>query len=418
MQLRRSVVGMLIAGVLTLASASLAQAQQAAENDTSAIETLGGFVATGVSAVTTFAEKGGVAADVTRNDFRGSGGTRNRLKNLWNARIEGWHGLSERIGKTLPYRLAPQLFQASDVLSSVVDPLLVGDGRGAVSGAVDLAATTAVASAGAAGGEVIGGALGGAAGSSVPVVGNVIGRMVGGAIGNFAGGYLAPAAYNFYLKSSVTQAVEAGIAFIVDPDPLMDMIQARQQALYQQLAPEVAEMIATSQSFGGGEVQILDWQHLVTANPPAAITPPQQQAGLPPATALPPMTHFQIEVQDRGIVIDDCRVDGTDVRCATRMERPPSWMRSYSGSTIGRLVGATLTGTLTAHIVTNSTADTACIWTEDYKGPITYVFSPDGTGKMRSGPHQRQSRGSGSCPGGNSGSTGSGEGTFQWRVLE
>ncbi len=266
--------------LLVAASAASAQEQsvRAPGDDTSAIETLGGFVATGVSAVTTFAEKGGVAADVTRNDFRGSGGTRNRLKNLWNARIEGWHGLSERIGKTLPYRLAPQLFQASDVLSSVVDPLLVGDGRGAVSGAVDLAATTAVASAGASGGEVIGGVLGGAAGSYVPVVGNVIGRMVGGAIGNFAGGYLAPAAYNFYLKSSVTQAVEAGIAFIVDPDPLMDMIQARQQALYQQLPPEVAEMIATSQSFGGGEAQILDWQHLVTTAPPTVA---------PPATVAP-----------------------------------------------------------------------------------------------------------------------------------
>jgi hypothetical protein len=298
MQLRRSVVGMLIAGVLTLASASLAQAQQAAENDTSAIETLGGFVATGVSAVTTFAEKGGVAVDVTRNDFRGSGGTRNRLKNLWNARIDGWHGLSERISKTLPYRLAPQLFQASDVLSSVVDPLLVGDGRGAVSGAVDLAATTAVASAGAAGGEVIGGALGGAAGSSVPVVGNVIGRMVGGAIGNFAGGYLAPAAYNFYLKSSVTQAVEAGIAFIVDPDPLMDMIQARQQALYQQLPPEVAEMIATSKSFGGGEAQVLDWQHLVTANPPTVTPPatpgPQDQASQTTGNVLAGVRRFKI----------------------------------------------------------------------------------------------------------------------------
>ncbi len=281
MQLRRSVVGMLIAGVLTFAS--LAQAQQAAENDTSAIETLGGFVATGVSAVTTFAEKGGVAADVTRNDFRGSGGTRNRLKNLWNARIDGWHGLSERVSKTLPYRLAPQLFQASDVLTSVVDPALAGDGRGAVSGAVDLAATTAVASAGASGGEVIGGVIGGAAGSYVPVVGNVIGRMVGGAIGNFAGGYLAPAAYSFYLKSSVTQAVEAGIAFIVDPDPLMDMIRARQQALYQQLSPEVAEMIATSQSFGGGEAQILDWQHLVTTAPPT-VTPQQPVA---PGDALP-----------------------------------------------------------------------------------------------------------------------------------
>jgi hypothetical protein len=367
MQLRRSVVGMLIAGVLTLASASLAQAQQAAENDTSAIETLGGFVATGVSAVTTFAEKGGVAADVTRNDFRGSGGTRNRLKNLWTARIEGWHGLSERIGKTLPYRLAPQLFQASDVLSSVVDPLLVGDGRGAVSGAVDLAATTAVASAGASGGEVIGGVLGGAAGSYVPVVGNVIGRMVGGAIGNFAGGYLAPAAYNFYLKSSVTQAVEAGIAFIVDPDPLMDMIQARQQALYQQLPPEVAEMIATSQSFGGGEVQILDWQHLVTTAPPTVA--PQQPVA--PGDALPASFILRQSLDvDQPL---NCAIADGKVTCAGKF--PLGGPQAHMATSLTGVVNG---NTLEVDSYSVYSASTGCSMETIYRGRETIVLEKGG----------------------------------------
>ena len=170
-------------------------------------------------------------------------------------------------------KLAPQLFQAADVINAVAFPLIAGDGRGTVSGAVDLGATSAVSTAGTAGGEWLGTVIGGTVGCWVPVVGNVVGATVGGAVGGFAGGYLAGAGYESYLKGSVVNAVEAGIAMLVDTDPLMQKMQAHEAALYRLLSPELAEMIKTSASFGGGEMQLQDWGRLVA-------TPAQDQAAL------------------------------------------------------------------------------------------------------------------------------------------
>ena len=378
--------------VLAFASAAVAQAQEppslraappeqpdvlkrAPETvlgiDASTVQMVGGWVALGTDAVSKFGESGEKLVDVTRGDFVGSGGTRNRLKNLWNARFDAWRGLSEGTRNTLPYQLAPQLFQLSDFVGAVVDPALVGDGRGAVSGAVNLGATTAASSAGSAGGEWFGAVIGGAVGSFIPVVGNVAGATVGGAIGTFAGGYLASAGYEAFLKDSVAQGIEAGIAAIVDPDPLMDMIVARQQALYQKLPPEVAEMIATSQSMGGGEAQLLDWGSLVPTPAPKGITlspDAQQQAVL--GDGVPASFELNQNVQINYPLA--CTIRDAHVACSGRHRQGADATLTIS------LTGTVSGNTFDVEAFTVYEATSGCTSRAEYRGRDKFVLEKGG----------------------------------------
>jgi hypothetical protein len=185
----------------------------------------------------------------------------------------------------------------------------------------------------------------------------------------------------------------------------------------------VAAQLEVSLSFGSGEAQVLDWErvpYIVTPKQPLAPSPDkqQQQAALPPATSLPPMTRFEIRISSGsgGGTVDDCRIDGEQVNCVSRWENPPSWLVSYTGTFTGRLSGATLTGTTTSHITNRDVS--GCIANEDYKGPVVSVLNAGGVVKLRAGPIQRRSTFSGTCSGASSGSNGPNDATAQWRVLE
>ena len=282
-----------IALAVAFTSPSAAQTPKPADTvagvEVATVESLKGWVQSGTDWTGKFGGSGEVLRDATKGFD---------LSDRWKARFGAVTKLSERSRNALPIKLAPQLFQAADVINSVALPFIAGDGRGTVSGAVDLGATSAVSTAGTAGGEWLGTVIGGTVGCWVPVVGNVVGATVGGAVGGFAGGYLAGAGYESYLKGSVVNAVEAGIAMLVDPDPLVQKMQAHEAALYRKLSPELAEMIRTSQSLGGGELQLQDWGRLVTAPAPVGATPepkpPQDQAALTTGNVLAGVRKFRI----------------------------------------------------------------------------------------------------------------------------
>jgi hypothetical protein len=375
--------------------------------DVSTIESLNSWVGFGTDVAGKVGELGAgeILRDVTRNDFVGSGGTRNRLKNLRNAQIDAVRGLSERVRNSLPYKLAPQLLQASEILSTVVDPLLVGDGRGAVSGVVDLGATSALSSAGSAGGEWLGASIGGTVGSFVPVVGNAVGAMVGGAVGTFAGGYLAAAGYDSFLKQSVIKGVEAGIAAIIDPDPLMQMIAARQAALYRKLPPEVAEMIATSQSFGGGEMQLQDWGRLVTKPAPEAMT--QQQAALP--DDLSGITAFVLRQNPQVDYPLNCAIKDARVSCSGRHSQGPGTTLTIA------LVGTVSGNTLDVENFTVFEATSGCTVRAEYRGRDKIVLEKGGRAAISGSHTVTQALRGGHCPTGPTTWSNSYSGVGAWR---
>ena len=377
--------------LLLLASASAAQAQRAPDTvagvDVATVESLKGWVQSGTDWAGKFGDSGEVLRDATKGFD---------LSARWKAQIDRVAKLSERSRNALPTKLAPHLFQAADVINAVAIPLIAGDGRGAMSGAVDLGATSAVSTAGTAGGEWLGAAIGGTVGSFVPVVGNVVGATVGGAIGGFAGGYLAGAGYESYLKGSVASAVDAGIAMLVDPDPLVEKMRANEAALYRQLSPELAEMITTSHSFGAGEMQLQDWGRLAATPAPDAgvVTPPES---------------FQVSWDtDPGNWVP-CTIAGGNVSCLDERDIAGGHMKSTStGTVVGNVIEL--------QSLTTMQQGGECPTTTRYVAHNTMVFEPGGRLTTSGGGTGEIIARSGPCTGGETSwsYTGSAKGT--WRA--
>ena len=120
----------------------------------------------------------------------------------------------------------------------------------------------------------------------------------------------------------------------------------------------------------------------IGTTPTAPTTPPA-----PPSTrdhngsALPPMKHFRIGDDVYGPV-HDCRVSDDAVTCTLSWEKPYS-VESYTGTVTGTLSGFTMKGTSTIHQTYRDETDPNCLWDQDVSGPVTYIFSLDGTVAMR-----------------------------------
>jgi hypothetical protein len=118
-------------------------------------------------------------------------------------------------------------------------------------------------------------------------------------------------------------------------------------------------------------------------------------------------------------LVVDCRVSGAAVTCTSnRQEQLPNGTGTYSetGEVTATLSGLTMTGTLKRH----GTSEGGCVSEQELSGPVTYVFSLDGTVAMREGPLQQEIVFSGDCA--NSppiSSTGPvWEGTGTWSAIE
>ena len=146
-------------------------------------------------------------------------------------------------------------------------------------------------------------------------------------------------------------------------------------------------------------------------NPPAATS---SSSGNGNKAAMP--QRFKI-TQDAFTI--DCTVDGGSAVSCTQAWDAPGWVDSYTGSFTGTLSGWTATGTATSHIEGHSPADSSCTHVEDYSGPATYVFSPDGAVTARVGPNQRNT--TSFCngrQGSSSGLTEAGEATGTWTAIK
>ncbi len=145
----------------------------------------------------------------------------------------------------------------------------------------------------------------------------------------------------------------------------------------------------------------------------AAAPPSSTTAGSDGRKGLPERFGFNIQG-----ISSDCRRQGQAIDCTTRWESPPDWLDSYTGTFTGSLSGLTATGTTTTHLEGHSPADSSCTYFEDYSGPATFTFNPDGTVSGRAGPNQRQTTNTGSCPGSNSGMTpGPNEVSGSWKAI-
>jgi hypothetical protein len=144
---------------------------------------------------------------------------------------------------------------------------------------------------------------------------------------------------------------------------------------------------------------------------------------VPPASTSPgggKMTTLpqRFSINNNG-VMSDCLVSGDAVTCTSVWETPPDWVDSWTGTVTGKLSGLTVTGTTTIDQKGHAPEDPSCIHDQHFSGPVTYVFSPDGTVTMREGPFQakRDSYGSCSAPEDTSPVPAT-EGTANWSAIE
>lgn len=234
----------------------------AAQDDEAPSETIGRWLGGTNEAVQAFGKSQNLLVPLTAKSFVGSGpgSTKRALAKSWNAIGQGLRGTADATKNSLPYSVAPTVFNISDFATSVVAPAIEGDGKGAVSGAVNVGVSSIVATQGATAGAQLFGAIGGTVGSFIPVVGTAAGAMVGGAIGTVAGGFIASIAYDRYGKSIVGKIIEGGLSAVFDPDPMLQAIAAREDFLRKQAAPELQANwdynVSVGQSYGQEEEQL------------------------------------------------------------------------------------------------------------------------------------------------------------------
>ena len=267
------------ASALLLVLATPTFAQQ--PTDYSALDSLSRFVGSTNATVQEIGKLGGTLRDMRANDFAGmgTGSQRRGMARAVNAATEPWKKTGNAVKNSAPYKAAPGLFLASDVITSVVAPLSAYDVKGATAGAVNIAVSNIAGNAGTAAAGGFGAGIGMAVGSFFPVIGTAAGGVVGGAIGSVAGGFISSSAYDIYVKQTVLDAVEGGLAWIFDSDPLAQAMRTREEHLRQvaaiDLRPEWEKLHVFSSDFGASSVELVD--------PPTVFYEPGERE----ATALP-----------------------------------------------------------------------------------------------------------------------------------
>ena len=80
-----------------------------------------------------------------------------------------------------------------------------------------------------------------------------------------------------------------------------------------------------------------------------SITPAEKPDDKTKTTSISAIKHFEVRSGNNEYhVIDDCVVNGTDVKCRGRFEHPPSGYGSYVSTTTGKISGSVITGTTTS----------------------------------------------------------------------
>ena len=244
-----------------------------------------------------------------------------------------------------------------------------GDVRGAVSSAVAIKVGATVTSGGATLFGEIGAVAGGAVGSFFPVVGNFAGVMVGGAVGTAAGGFIAAFGYDKYVKDYVAKGVLAGIAAVIDPLPMAEM-RAKMDALtLQAMSPEERALLEASATFGGGEVQLIDFgaqPSTPTLKQPAPDA--QQQTAL--GDSVP--ASFELNQNNQINYPLACTVKDASVICSGQHRQGVDAILRIS------LTGTVSGNTLDVETLTVYEAASGCTSRAEYRGRDRFVLEKGG----------------------------------------
>lgn len=109
--------------------------------------------------------------------------------------------------------------------------------------------------------------------------------------------------------------------------------------------------------------------------------------------------HFEVRSGNEYPVIDDCVVNGTDVKCTGRYEHLPSGYGSYVSTTIGKISGSVITGTTTA-ITEMPAVGNGCSSHVENSWPVTMTLSANNEATLEVGTvkFRQDVRGTGACP--------------------
>ncbi len=279
--------------------------------------------------------------------------------------------------------------------SATLGTLSAGDVRGGVSGAAAIAVGGKITAGGAAFFGEAGAVVGGAVGTFFPVIGNIAGTMVGGAVGTTAGGFICAFGYDKYVKDYVAKGVLAGIAAVIDPLPMAEMRAKMDALMLQAMSPQEHAMLEASSTFGGGEVQLLDFGTLpyepVPKQPASSVpaTPPQQEAVL--GDGIP--ASFELNQNAQVNYPLACTVVGARVSCFGRHSQGP-----------GMTLTITLNGTHAGNVLEMDSftvweATTGCTSRAEYRGHETIVLEKGGRTNVHGSMTARQTLRDSSCKG-------------------
>jgi hypothetical protein len=357
--------------------------------DYSALDNLSLFLGSTHEAVQRFGDLGETLANVRKGDFAGvgTGSTRRGLARGWNEWFGSLRGASAATKQSLPVTIAPHAFLASEVTTSVIAPLTEWDVRGATAGVVNVAVSTTAVGGGVALFGAAGAGVGATLGSFVPVIGTAAGGIVGGAIGTVAGGFIAASGYEIYVKQLVSDAVEGGIASVLDVAPLTQAMRAREERLRLQAAldlkPEWEKLHMLSEDFDMSSVELV--------SPPTIF----YQPGAPGADDVPPtppepvtlagLSGIAMKIWDaenaQYPVSSTCTISGSTFRC-----RGNSVFENWVTKTTfdGQIAGNTVTGLLKYTTQINA-QDCMQTWAGQVREH--YEFNQDGTLRAESEPH-------------------------------
>jgi hypothetical protein len=144
-----------------------------------------------------------------------------------------------------------------------------------------------------------------------------------------------------------------------------------------------------------------------------------KQDAAPKAASLPPMKRFEMRSGGEFSYIEDCRIDGNEVRCTGRMERLPPNTINFEATMTGRISGSVITGASSSRSDQRGDGNSCSAHTES-SWPVTVTLRPNNEATVQSGLIQfRMTRsGPGACTGGQTGTNAGSQHTVNWRVIE
>ena len=141
-----------------------------------------------------------------------------------------------------------------------------------------------------------------------------------------------------------------------------------------------------------------------------------KQDAVPKTAALPPMKRFAMRNSGDATIIWECRIDGNEVRCSGRYEKPFPGQTSEFAIT-GQISVSNITGILSGR--TEATASSPCRALLEDSASISVTLRPNGEGTIQNGAWQQRIGSIGAkCGGSRTITVPPSQATVSWRVLE